>query len=57
MSLLRLWFAGTLVLLGGAMVWSFAPILIPVFAIAVGMGLLVAGIVKLARKLERPGRP
>jgi len=39
------------------MVWSFAPILIPVVAIAVGMGALVAGIVTLARKLERPGNP
>jgi hypothetical protein len=57
MSFLRLWLGGTLVFVLAAMVWSFAPILIPVVAIAVGMGALVAGIVTLARKLERPGNP
>jgi hypothetical protein len=53
MSLLRLWLlaTGTLVLL--ALIWAFAPILIPIFVLTAGLGVIVAGIVSAARWLER----
>lgn len=53
MSVLRLWFLATggLILLG--LTWAFAPILIPIFAITAGLGVIVAGVVAAARWLER----
>ena len=53
MSLLRIWFlaTGTLVLVG--LIWAFAPILIPLFVLTAGLGVIVAGIVAAARRLER----
>jgi hypothetical protein len=53
MSVLRLWFlaTGTLILLG--LIWAFAPILIPIFVITAGLGVIVAGVVAFARRLER----
>jgi hypothetical protein len=53
MSVLRLWFlaTGSLIVLG--LIWVFAPILIPIFVITAGLGVIVAGIVALARRLEK----
>jgi hypothetical protein len=53
MSVLRLWFlaTGCLILLG--LIWAFAPILIPIFVITAGLGVVVAGVVAFARRLER----
>ncbi len=53
MDLVKLWLGGTLLLVVGALIWAFAPILVVVFAVAAGLGLLVAGIVALARRFER----
>ncbi len=51
--MLKLWFFGTGLLIVGGMIWAFAPILVPVIAIAIGLGGLVAVIVSIARKFER----
>lgn len=56
MNLLRLWLIATAVLLAGAMVWAFAPVLVPVALVLVGLGGLVAAIVALARAFERRWR-
>lgn len=53
MSLLRIWLTATAVLLGCAMVWAFAPILVPLFLITVGLGGLVTLIVRAVRAYER----
>lgn len=53
MSLLRAWFLGTGALIGGALIWAYVPILVPVIAVTVGLGVLVAIIVAAARRLER----
>jgi hypothetical protein len=57
MSFLRIWFlaTGALILLG--LIWAFAPILIPIFVITAGLGVLVAGVVAFARRLERTRGP
>lgn len=57
MSFLRIWFlaTGALVLVG--LIWAFAPILIPLFVITAGLGVIVAGIVAAARRLERSRQP
>ena len=53
MSFLRIWFlaTGALVLVG--LIWAFAPILIPLFVLTAGLGVVVAGVVSAARWLER----
>jgi hypothetical protein len=56
MTLLRVWFIGTLIFLGGIMTWAFAPILVLIFAITAGLGILVLMIVAAARRLERSRR-
>lgn len=53
MSLLRLWFAATALLLAAAFIWVFVPVLVPLIAVAVGLGGLVAVIVGIARAAER----
>ena len=53
MSLLRIWFFGTALLVGSAFIWAFVPILVPVIGIGAGLGGLVACIVLGARALER----
>jgi hypothetical protein len=57
MTLVKVWLGGTLVLVLGALVWSFAPILVVVAGVTGGLGLLVAGIVALARRFERGRNP
>jgi uncharacterized protein HemY len=53
MTFLRLWLIGTAVFIVGAMIWGFAPILVPLLLVFVGLAALVAVIVRLARALER----
>jgi hypothetical protein len=53
MQLVKFWLAGTVLIVAGALVWSFAPILVPVLGLTLAMGLVVAGIVALARSYER----
>lgn len=53
MSLLRLWFLATGALILIAFIWAFAPILIPIFVLTAGLGVVVAGVVSAARWLER----
>lgn len=57
MSFLRIWFLATGVVVLAGFVWAFAPILIPVVAITAGLGVIVAGVVALARRLERARGP
>jgi len=53
MSLLRAWLIGTAVFLAGGMIWAFAPILVPVLGVFVGLAALVTVIVWAARSFER----
>jgi hypothetical protein len=53
MSVLRLWLLATAAFIVGAMTWGFVPILVPIVMVLGGLGALVAGIVWLARALER----
>lgn len=53
MDFLRLWFLGTAALVTGGLIWTFVPILVPVIAVAAGLGIVVAGIVAVARRFER----
>lgn len=53
MILLRAWLIGTAVLLVVGMVWAFAPILVPLILVFLGLGGLVALIVGAARAYER----
>lgn len=53
MTFLRLWLIGTAIFIVGAMIWGFAPILVPLLLVFVGLAALVAIIVRLARALER----
>jgi hypothetical protein len=58
--ILALWLLATAVFLAGAFIWAFVPVLVPILGLTAGIGVLVAGIVGLARALERwrgPSRP
>jgi hypothetical protein len=57
MNLLRVWFIGTAVLLASAMVWAFAPILVPFFGVSAVLAVLVVVIVSAARAFERRRGP
>ncbi len=57
MSLLRIWLIGTAVLLASALIWAFAPILVPAFGVFVLLGGLVVLIVSAARAIERRRGP
>lgn len=50
---LRIWLLVTAGIVASALIWSFAPILVPVIALTAGIGGLVAGIVRLARRIEQ----
>jgi hypothetical protein len=52
-KILRIWFLATGVFLAGAMIWAFAPVLVPIIGLTAAIGVLVAGIVGLARRIER----
>ncbi len=53
MPIMTLWFTATGVFIAGALIWGFAPVLIPFIALTLGLALLVGGIVALARWYER----
>ncbi len=53
MGFFKLWFAGSAAAISGALIWVYAPILVPVLAVAAGLGVLVVGIVQAAGALER----
>ena len=53
MSFLKIWLIATAVFIVGALVWGFAPILVPLVLVFVGLTVLVAAIVRIARALER----
>ena len=53
MSLIKIWFLGSAALIAGLLMWNFAPILVPVLALTIGLGGLVAVIVGLARHYQR----
>ena len=52
-EVLRIWFLATGLLLAGALIWAFVPVLVPIIGLTIAMGGLVAVIVALARWLER----
>jgi hypothetical protein len=53
MSFLKIWFAATALIVTGFFMWAYVPILIPLLALAGGLGALTFGIVALARFAER----
>jgi hypothetical protein len=53
MSILKLWLTASAVLAGGWLVWNYAPILIPLAAVALAFGLLTFGIVRIRNMVER----
>ncbi|HWV80905.1 MAG TPA: hypothetical protein VNZ50_05715 [Hyphomicrobiaceae bacterium] len=57
MSLFRAWLWATAALLAGAIVWAFAPILVPLFGVFAALGGLVVAIVSAARAFERRRGP
>lgn len=52
MTFLRLWLAATALLLAAIAVWAFAPVLVFVFLLAAGLGLVSAAMIALARRLR-----
>jgi len=57
MTLLRAWLWLSLFLVVGWLIWTFAPILVPVLLVTGGLGVLVAAIVTGARRLEKRRGP
>lgn len=53
MSLVKVWFLGTALVIAGFLVWNFAPILVPLLAVTLGLGGMVMAIVGLARHYQR----
>lgn len=52
MSFLRIWLLATCGAIGAALLWSFAPILIPVLLVAAGLGLVAVIVIAAARLIE-----
>ena len=57
MSFLQVWFAATGAILAAGLMWAFAPILIPVFIMAAVLGVVVFGVIAVARWIEARRRP
>lgn len=57
MALVRVWLLGSALALSFLLVWAFVPILIPLAAVAAGLGGVTTGMVLLARVIERRRRP
>jgi hypothetical protein len=53
LSLLRLWLLGTALILAGLMIWAFAPVLVFLALLVVGLGIVSFASIGLARALER----
>lgn len=51
--LLRIWLLATVGLIGGAMVWEFVPVLIPMAAVGIVLGGVAVGMIAIARAIER----
>lgn len=56
-TVLKIWFLATAAFLAAVVIWSFAPILVPLLGLTAGLGGVVALIVAFARWLERARRP
>jgi hypothetical protein len=52
MRLVRLWVAATAVVLAGLAVWAFAPVLMFIALLLAALGLVAAGMIVLARRLQ-----
>ena len=52
MPILRLWFVLSGLALLGVLLYEFAPILLPMLAIAAGLGAMTWGITRIARRVE-----
>ena len=52
-SLLRIWLWATVVVLAGLLVWAFAPVLVFLALLTLGIGLLSALMIALARSLQK----
>ena len=53
MSLLRLWFVASALLVAGAFVWVYVPVVVPLLAITAALGLFTLVVVAGTRALER----
>lgn len=53
MNVVRLWFLATALLVAGGLIWSFAPILVPMIAITLGLGGVVVATIALAQWVDR----
>lgn len=52
MTLVRLWLAGTAVILVGVVLWAFAPMLVFVALLIAALGGLAVAVIGLARQLR-----
>jgi len=52
-TVLRLWLAGTAILLTAIAVWAFAPVLVFAALLVLGLGLVSLAMIGLARLLRR----
>jgi hypothetical protein len=52
-SLLRIWLWATVAVLTGLLVWAFAPVLVFLALLTLGIGLLSALMIALARGLQK----
>jgi len=52
-GVLQLWLLATAVFLAGVLIWSFAPVLVPMLGVTIVIGGFVAIIVPFARWIER----
>ena len=53
MSLLRLWFVASALLVAGAFVWVYVPVVVPLLAITAALGAFTLAVVAGTRALER----
>lgn len=53
MNLLKLWIGLTAAAFVAALIWNFAPVLVPILLLAALLALVTAAIVRAARWLER----
>ena len=52
MIILRYWLAVTLILVSGLAIWAFAPVLLFVFLLVAGLGVLSTAMILLAKWLR-----
>lgn len=53
MTVLRLWLAGTAIVLAAIAVWAFAPVLVFAALVVAGLGLVSVAMIGLAHVLRR----